>query len=83
MLFYSGIRDPDTYDLATRLVGDEEIVNRQLTTDLGTGGSGGRKAVAESTMTSTLVPGHVLRQQPAGSALCIHGNLPPIELRAL
>ena len=80
MLFYSGIRD--TYDLATRLVGDEEIVNRQLTTDLGTG-VGGRKAVAESTTTSTLVPGHVLRQQPTGSALCIHGNLPPIELRAL
>ena len=83
MLFYSGIRDPDTYDLATRLVGDEEIVNRQLTTDLGTGGSSARQAVAESTTTSTLVPGHVLRQQPSGSALCIHGNLPPIELRAL
>jgi type IV secretion system protein VirD4 len=83
MLFYSGIRDPDTYDLATRLVGDEEIVNRQLTTDLGTGGSSARQAVAESTTTSTLVPGHVLRQQPTGSALCIHGNLPPIELRAL
>jgi hypothetical protein len=57
MLFYSGIRYADTYDLATRIVGDEEIVNRQ--------------AVAESTTTSTLVPSYVLRQQSTGSAPCI------------
>ena len=30
---------------------------------------------------SALVPGHVLRQQPSGSALLIHGTLPPAELQ--
>ena len=78
-LFYSGISDPDTFDLAVRLVGDEQIVSRQLTTDL-SGGSG-RQSLAESTTMSALVPGHVLRQQPSGSALLIHGTLPPAELQ--
>ena len=30
---------------------------------------------------SALVPAHVLRQQPSGSALLIHGTLPPAELQ--
>ena len=79
-VFYSGISDPDTFDLVVRLVGDEQIVSRQLTTDLGSGG-GGRQSLAESTIVSALVPAHVVRQQPSGSALLIHGTLPPAELQ--
>ncbi len=80
-IFYSGISDPDTYDTVHRLVGDEQIVNRQLTSDLGSAsGSGARRSLAESTTTSTLIPGHVLRQQPTSSALCIHGTVPPFQL---
>ena len=37
--------------------------------------------MAESTTMSALVPAHVLRQQPSGSALLIHGTLPPAELQ--
>jgi hypothetical protein len=28
-----------------------------------------------------VVPGHVLRQQPSGTALLIHGTVPPAHLR--
>ena len=33
--FFSGISDPDTFELAVRLVGDEQVVSRQLSSDLG------------------------------------------------
>jgi type IV secretion system protein VirD4 len=78
--FFSGISDPDTFELAVRLVGDEQVVSRQLSADLGAGDSA-RRSVQESTVTTPAVPGHVLRQQPSGTALLIHGTVPPAHLR--
>ena len=59
-----------------RLVGDEQIVSRRLTTELSSGGSG-RQSLAESTTRRRSCPGHMLRQQPSGSALLIRGDAPP------
>ena len=80
-IFYSGISDPDTFELATRLVGDEQVVSRQLSTDLAHDSGGRRQSVSENTVTTALVPGHVLRRQSPGSALLIHGSVPPAHLQ--
>jgi len=77
--FFSGISDPDTFDLAVRLVGDEQVVSRQLSGDLGVGQA--RRSLQESTVSTAAVSGHVLRQQPSGTALLIHGTVPPAHLR--
>lgn len=78
-VFFSGIADPDTFELAVRLVGDEQVVSRQLSSDLGS--DAGRRSLQESTITTSAVPGHVLRQQPSGTALLVHGTIPPAHLR--
>jgi len=77
--FFSGISDPDTFDLAVRLVGDEQVVSRQMSGDLGAGAQ--RRSLQESTITTAAVSGHILRQQPSGTALLIHGTIPPAHLR--
>jgi type IV secretion system protein VirD4 len=78
--FFSGISDPDTFDLAVRLVGDEQVVTRHLSSDLSFGDNG-RRSMLEATVTTPAVSGHVLRQQPSGTALLIHGTVPPAHLR--
>lgn len=77
---FSGVSDPDTFELAVRLVGDEQVVSRQLSSDLRSDASG-RRSLSESTVTTAAVPGHVLRQQPSGTALLVHGTIPPAHLR--
>lgn len=80
-VFFSGISDPDTFELAVRLVGDEQVVNRVASRELGLGERSGHKSLQESTITTAAVPGHVLRQQPTGTALLVHGTIPPAHLR--
>lgn len=80
-VFFSGISDPDTFELAMRLVGDEQVVSRMASRELGLGQRSHHKSVQESTITTSAVPGHVLRQQPSGTALLIHGTIPPAHLR--
>ena len=80
-VFFSGISDPDTFELAVRLVGDEQVVNRMASRELGLGERSSHKSLQESTITTSAVPGHVLRQQPSGTALLIHGTIPPAHLR--
>ena len=80
-VFFSGISDPDTFELAMRLVGDEQVVNRMASRDLGLGERSHHRSVQESTIITSAVPGHVLRQQPSGTALMIHGTVPPAHLR--
>jgi len=80
-VFFSGISDPDTFELAMRLVGDEQVVSRMASRELGLGERSHHKSVQESTITTSMVPGHVLRQQPSGTALLIHGTIPPAHLR--
>jgi type IV secretion system protein VirD4 len=77
--FFSGISDPDTFELAVRLVGDEQVVSRQMSADLGAGAQ--RRSLQESTITTSAVSGHILRQQPSSTALLIHGTIPPAHLR--
>lgn len=79
-VFFSGISDPDTFEMAMKLVGDEQVVSRQTSRDLGAGDHG-RRSLSESTITTSVIPGHVLRQQPSGTALLIHGTIPPAHLR--
>ncbi len=78
-IFFSGISDPSTLEYAAGLLGDEDIIRRQISTDLG---GGGRRSVSEATHPTRLVPAHALRQVRPGEALLIHATLPPAHLRS-
>lgn len=78
-VFFSGISDGVTGDLTNKLVGDEQVMSRQLSSDLGSFESG-RRSLQESLITTGLIPAHVLREQQPGSALLIHGTIPPAHL---
>ena len=78
-VLFSGLSDPATGDLVRKLVGDEQVMSRQLSSDLGSLESG-RRSLQESLITTGLIPVHVLRQQRTGSALLIHGTIPPAHL---
>jgi type IV secretion system protein VirD4 len=77
-IFYSGISDGVTGDLTSKLLGDEQVLNRQVSSEIGT--ESGRRSLLEASVTTGLVPPHVLREQPTGSALMIHGTIPPAHL---
>ncbi|MEA2825698.1 MAG: hypothetical protein QOG43_137 [Actinomycetota bacterium] len=76
-LFFSGISDPSTLDYVSRLLGDEEVLQRGSSNDL----SFGRHSVNESATRLRLVPADILRQVPPGEGLLIHGTLRPAHLR--
>jgi len=78
-VIYSGVSDPQTFELAVKLLGDEQVTARQVTSDLNRFDQG-RSLMESGTMTA-LAPGHVLRQMQPGDALLIHGTLPPAHLR--
>lgn len=75
-LIGSGIADPDTLDLAARILGDHEI--RQHST---TAGQEGRASTTESSTYRSLAPPHALRQAEHGTAVLVYGNLPPARVR--
>ena len=77
-LFFSGISDPSTLDYVSRLLGDEEVLQRGASNDV----SFGRRSVNESATRLRLVPADILRQVPPGEGLLIHGTLRPAHLRA-
>jgi type IV secretion system protein VirD4 len=77
-IVYAGVSDPATFQYATSLVGDEEIVNRSVTADAGA--ASGRRSVSESTVQRPLLPGPLLRVARPGDALLVHGTLPPAHL---
>jgi type IV secretion system protein VirD4 len=79
-VLFSGISDGVTGELAAKLLGDEQVLSRQLSSDLGQL-DGGRRSLSESLVTTSIVPAHVLREQTPGSALLIHGHLPPAHLQ--
>jgi type IV secretion system protein VirD4 len=76
-LFFSGISDPSTLDYVSRLLGDEEVLQRGSSNDM----SFGRQSVNESATRLRLVPADILRQVPPGEGLLIHGTLRPAHLR--
>jgi len=77
-VIFSGVSDATTLGYASRLIGDEEVLQRAAHTDLGTR----RRSVSESTTRVPLLPGDVLRQAARFNALLIHGTLPPAHLVA-
>ncbi|MDQ6947255.1 MAG: type IV secretory system conjugative DNA transfer family protein, partial [Actinomycetota bacterium] len=76
-VFFSGISDPSTLDYVSRLLGDEEVVQRGASADVGLG----RRSVNESATRLRLVPSDILRQAPPGEGLLIHGTLRPAHLK--
>lgn len=77
-IFFSGLSDKETLDYASYLGGEEEVAQRSLTTDLGARGD--RRSVAASTARMKFLPADLMRQVPPGSALLLHGTLPPAHL---
>jgi type IV secretion system protein VirD4 len=76
-VFFSGVSDPSTLDYVSRLLGEEEVVQRGASADV----NFGRRSVNESATRLRLIPADVLRQVPPGEGLLIHGTLPPAHLK--
>jgi len=76
-IFGTGIADPQTLDLATRLVGDHQVKERN---QHGSNGPAGR-SWSEHTTWRRLAPGDVLRRLQTDEALLIYGNQAPARLR--
>lgn len=77
-VIFSGVSDASTLDYATRLLGDEEVLQRGSSVDL----AGGGRSMSESTTRVKLLPGDVLRRAAVFEALLIHGTLPAAHLHA-
>lgn len=77
-IFFSGVSDLSTLEYVSRLVGEEEVRQHAVSTDMGRGGH----SVNESTTRVRLVPTDILRQAPLDQGLLIHGTLPPAHLHA-
>ena len=77
-VFFSGISDDTTLRYVSDLCGEEEVPTHSATTDVHV--SGRRRSIAASTARTMLVPVDLLRQAPEGTALLLHGRLPPAHL---
>ncbi len=77
-IIFSGVSDPSTLEYVSKLLGDEEVRQHAVSTDLRHGG----RSVNESTTRLRLLSADLLRQVPPGHALLIHQTLPPAHLRA-
>ncbi len=76
LILGSGISDPDTLNLASRLIGAAEFEQRSRTA-----GEQGRRSTTEGNTYRDLMPGNVLRELELGTAVLIYGHRPPIQLR--
>jgi len=77
-IFFSGLSDKETLDYASFLGGEEEVAQQSMTTDVGWRGD--RRSIAASTARMRFLPADLMRQVPPGSALLLHGTLPPAHL---
>ena len=77
-IFFSGISDLTTLEYASRLLGEEEVAQHAVSTDLGRGGHSRN----DSTARVALLPTDILRRAPLDQALLVHGTLPPAHLHA-
>lgn len=75
-ILLSGISDTQTLEYASRLLGDEEVLQSSVTR----GGQGSR-STTESTALRSLAPAHVLRGICPGEGVLVYGHLPPARLR--
>jgi type IV secretion system protein VirD4 len=75
-LLLSGQADPASLELASKLVGDEALVQTSETT-----GGDGRASLTESTAYRRLLPPEALRQLKPRRALLVYGHLPAVRIR--
>ena len=71
----SGISDTQTMEYASRLLGDEEVLQSSVTR-----GAHGNRSTTESTALRSLAPAHVLRSIRPGEGILVYGHLPPARL---
>lgn len=72
----SGISDTQTLEYASRLLGDEEVLQASVTR-----GVHGSRSTTESTALRSIAPAHVLRSIRPGEGILVYGHLPPARLR--
>jgi type IV secretory pathway TraG/TraD family ATPase VirD4 len=70
------VSDLDTLDLASRLIGEEEIDRDSATTD-----DTGRRSSTTSTQWRRLLPPESACRLRDGDAVLLYGNLPPTRVR--
>jgi type IV secretion system protein VirD4 len=71
----SGVSDTETLEYASRLLGDEEVLQSSVTR-----GAQGNRSTTESTTLRTLAPANVLRAIRPGEGILVYGHLPPARL---
>ncbi len=76
-IFGTGIADPKTLDLVSRLVGDEERTERNFSTELR---GVPRRSVSEHTAYRRLLPMDVIRRMPENQGLLLYGSEPAAHL---
>jgi type IV secretion system protein VirD4 len=75
-LFLSGQADADSLELASRLIGDEQVTQTSHTAN-----GDGRASVTASTAYRRLAPMELLRQLRPREAVLLYGHLPPARVR--
>jgi type IV secretion system protein VirD4 len=74
-LFLSGQADVDSLELASKLIGEEQVTHTAHTA------GDGRNSVTNSTAYRRLVPMEVLRQLRPREGVLLYGHLPPARVR--
>jgi type IV secretion system protein VirD4 len=74
-ILLSGISDTQTLEYASRLLGDEEVLQSSVTR-----GAQGTRSTTESMTLRSLAPAHVLRGIRPGEGVLVYGHLPPARL---
>ena len=72
----SGISDTMTLEYASRLLGDEEVMQSSITQS-----ARGGRSTTESPAVRSLAPAHALRGIKPGEGVLVYGHLPPARLR--
>jgi type IV secretion system protein VirD4 len=75
-IILSGISDTQTLEYASRLLGDEEVMQSSVTR-----GAQGSRSTTESTAMRSVAPANVLRSIRPGEGILVYGHLPPARLR--
>ena len=74
-ILLSGISDTQTLEYASRLLGDEEVLQSSVTR-----GAQGNRSTTESTAMRSLAPASVLRGIRPGEGVLVYGHLPPARI---
>ncbi|HUY24967.1 MAG TPA: TraM recognition domain-containing protein, partial [Candidatus Saccharimonadales bacterium] len=72
----TGISDPDTLEMVSKLLGEEEYAQVSRSAQLERAGG----AVSETVGTRRLAPMDLIRRMPPGQGCLIYGSLPPAHL---